>query len=101
MRHNLVRFISSVLRNSCVKCYVVCLKRLYNVLNNNNMNEKLTKKIPRNTLVIKSQNHRCIFMQCFLESKFADIRLISLEHFTYVEQIKIVGIFVFEIELKK
>ena len=34
-----MRIIGSVLRNSCVKCYVVFIERLQNVLNNN-INEK-------------------------------------------------------------
>ena len=29
------------------------------------------------------RNHRCMFMRCFPEIKFADIRLISLEHVAY------------------
>ena len=46
-------------QNSCVKCYVVFVKRLYNLLNNNiNEHCQLTEKTLKYTLVTTSQNRR-------------------------------------------
>ena len=45
------------------------------------LTEKISKVTKRQTFF---GNHHCMFMQCFLEIKLADIRLISFEHVTFV-----------------
>ena len=61
-----LRFICSVLRNSCVKCYVV-VQTMLKTLEMRNKHCQLTEKIWKYTLVRKSQNcHCCMFVCCSL-----------------------------------
>ena len=66
MRLEQVQFIGFVLRNSCVNCYIVFLKRLQNVLNSH-LNGKYASPIDSKDIKV------CL----------GDMSLISLEQVTY------------------